>query len=161
LLAKYARIRESQVIRQQRRGSRQLIRERTEDEMRLSKPADELPGLETLDVAERARVLEVGRVVHIPADWAPIRDGEPADEAYLVLQGTMRVDNGSGHVADIAPGGLAGEMGLVDRRLRNARVTTVGDVRVLAFPKGDFNALRRELPGFDELVRRSTRARQQ
>jgi CRP/FNR family cyclic AMP-dependent transcriptional regulator len=130
--------------------------------VRSPEPADaDLPGLESLDPAERLRVLEVGRVVHIPADWAPIRDGAPADEAYLVLQGTMRVHNGDGHVADIAPGGFAGEMGLVNRRLRNARVTTVGDVRVLAFPKPEFNALRRELSGFEELVRRSTRARQQ
>lgn len=119
----------------------------------------EIPGLGPLSDSERNRVLEVGRVVHIPGRWAAIHDQEPADEAYLVLEGTMRVDSDGEHVADIGPGDFAGEMGLVDRKLRNARVTTLGDVTALAFPKADFSALRKEIPSFDELVRASTRQR--
>lgn len=119
----------------------------------------DLPGLEPLTEAERAQVLEAGRVVHIPGDWAPIHKLEPADEAYLVLEGVMRVDNGEDHVADIGPGGFAGEMGLVDHKLRNARVITSGDVVALAIPGPQFHALRRDVPAFDTIVTESTRAR--
>jgi CRP-like cAMP-binding protein len=122
-------------------------------------PSDDIPGLESLAEAERRRVLEVGRVVHIPGNWSAIHDGEPADEAYLVLEGTMRVDDAGEHVADIGPGGFAGEMGLVERTLRNARVTTVGDVTALAFPRADFQSLRSEIAAFDKLARDSTRER--
>jgi CRP/FNR family cyclic AMP-dependent transcriptional regulator len=122
-------------------------------------PQEDLPGLESLSQPERRRVLEVGRVVHIPGRWSPIRDQEPADEAYLVLEGTLRVDSDGEHVADIGPGGFAGEMGLVDRKLRNARVTTVGDVTALAFPRADFQGLRQEIDAFDNLVTESTRRR--
>jgi CRP-like cAMP-binding protein len=124
-------------------------------------PARELPGLDSLAESERARVLEVGRVVHIPSSWSLIRDSEPADEAYLVLEGTMRVDSDGEHIADIGPGELAGEMGLVDRKLRNARVTTVGDVTALAFPRADFQSLRTEIQAFDELATASTRERRE
>jgi CRP/FNR family transcriptional regulator, cyclic AMP receptor protein len=123
-------------------------------------PSEDLPGLESLSDAERSRVLEVGRVVHIPGSWSAIHDQEPADEAYLVLEGTMRVDSDGEHVADIGPGGFAGEMGLVDRKLRNARVTTVGDVTALAFPRAEFQELRTEIAAFDKLVTDSTRERQ-
>jgi CRP/FNR family cyclic AMP-dependent transcriptional regulator len=119
----------------------------------------DLPGLEPLTDAERTQVLEAGRVVHIPGDWAPIRKQEPAGEAYLVLEGVMRVDDGEDHLADIGPGGFAGEMGLVDHRLRNARVVTSGDVVALAIPKREFEALRRDIPAFDTIVTESTQAR--
>jgi len=120
---------------------------------------NDLPGLESLEPSERDRVLEVGRVVHIPGGWSAIHDREPADEAYLVLEGTMRVDSDGEHVADIGPGSFAGEMGLVDRKLRNARVTTVGDVTALAFPRADFQSLRTEVSSFDDVVTRSTQER--
>ncbi|MET0837666.1 MAG: cyclic nucleotide-binding domain-containing protein [Marmoricola sp.] len=122
-------------------------------------PADDIPGLESLEDSERRRVLEVGRIVHIPGSWSAIHDKEPADEAYLVLEGTMQVDNDGEHVADIGPGGFAGEMGLVDRKLRNARVTTRGDVTALAFPRADFQSLRQEISAFDDLVTSSTQSR--
>ena len=122
-------------------------------------PSPDLPGLEPLSEAERSRVLEVGRIVHIPGSWSAIHDQEPADEAYLVLEGTMRVDSDGEHIADIGPGDFAGEMGLVDRKLRNARVTTVGDVTALAFPRADFQSLRDEIASFDDIVKRSTRER--
>jgi CRP/FNR family cyclic AMP-dependent transcriptional regulator len=122
-------------------------------------PSQDLPGLRSLSEDERKRVLELGRVVHIPGSWSAIHDQEPADEAYLVLEGTMRVDSDGEHVADIGPGDFAGEMGLVDRKLRNARVTTVGDVTALAFPRSDFQTLRDEITAFDDVVTKSTRER--
>jgi len=71
----------------------------------------------------------------------------------------MQVDSDGEHVADIGPGDFAGEMGLVDRKLRNARVTTVGDVTALAFPRADFQSLRTEVSSFDDVVTRSTQER--
>ena len=122
-------------------------------------PSQDLPGLDALSEKERDRVLQVGRIVHIPGRWSPIHGQEPADEAYLVLEGTLRVDDDGHHVADIGPGDFAGEMGLVEHKLRNARVTTVGDVTALAFPRADFQALRTEIEDFDHLVTESTRDR--
>jgi CRP/FNR family transcriptional regulator, cyclic AMP receptor protein len=149
------------------RGYRKRIREgygtdERSHPVKFFKPATssaDLPGLESLSEPERDRVLDVGRVVHIPGSWSAIHDREPADEAYLVLEGTMRVDSDGKHVADIGPGAFAGEMGLVDRTLRNARVTTVGDVTALAFPRADFQALREEISAFDDLVTESTHDR--
>jgi CRP-like cAMP-binding protein len=62
-------------------------------------------------------------------------------------------------VARLGPGSLAGEMGLVDHRLRNARLTTAEPVRVLAWTSGDFARLRADLPDFEAHVQRVTRSR--
>ncbi|KQT89515.1 hypothetical protein ASG49_17415 [Marmoricola sp. Leaf446] len=112
-----------------------------------------LPGIGTLPAQTLRRVSELGRSLRIPADWTPIHQSEPADKAYLVLSGHLDVVRDGERVARLGPGSLAGEMGLVDHRLRNARLTTTDPVRVLAWTKEDFARLRRDLPDFDEHVR--------
>ena len=92
----------------------------------------DVPGPDRLDPTERRRVTELGRRVSVPDGWSMVRQGEPADEAWLVLDGTVRVVADGRHVADVGPGGFTGEMGLVDRRLR------------------------REIPAFDDVVTEST-----
>lgn len=122
---------------------------------------DDLPGLDTLSPATRQALVDRGREVRIPAGWAPIHESEPADKAYLVLSGHLCVMSGGREVASLGPGSLAGEMGLVDHRLRNARITASDPVLVLAWPKSDFQRLRGELADFEELVQATTQQRHQ
>ena len=121
----------------------------------------DLPGFDALPATALAALDRVGRMLTIPAGWSPIHQSEPADEAYVLLEGELAVVQGGEEVARLGPGALAGEMGLVDRRLRNARVTTVGPALVLAWPRSEFQALRQAHPDFDRLVHRSTEGRHQ
>ena len=118
-----------------------------------------VPGLARLAPESVKRLLDVGRVVHIPEGWTPIRANEPSDEAYLLLEGCVEVVDGEDTVADVCRGEFVGEMGLVDLSLRNARVTVVHPVLALAWPRDDFQQLRADLPDFDELVRETTAER--
>lgn len=127
--------------------------------LRRTPGAPDLPGLHGLSAYSRRLLHERGRELRIPAGWTPVHRSEPADKAYLVLEGELRVVDGDHVVAFLGPGTLAGEMGLVDHRLRNARLTATAPVRVLAWPREDFQALRHELPDFDALVRQVTRER--
>lgn len=118
-----------------------------------------IPGLGGLSTYTRRRLLERGRGVHIPQGWTPVHAGEPADKAYLVLEGSLRVVRGDQEVAVLGPGCLAGEMGLVDHRLRNARLTATEPVRALAWPRDAFLELRDELPDFEALVQQVAQGR--
>ena len=82
-----------------------------------------------------------------------------ADEAYLILEGCVEVVDGDQTLADVCRGEFFGEMGLVDRSLRNARVTVVEPVLAVAWPKDDFQQLRADFQDFDELVSETTRRR--
>jgi CRP-like cAMP-binding protein len=132
------------------------MRLRTKDERLNPK---NVPGLARLDPESVTGVLKSGRLVHIPDGWTPIHAGEPADEAYLVLEGCVEVVDGDETLADVCRGEFFGEMGLVDRSLRNARVTVVEPVLAVAWPKEDFQQLREEFQDFDELVSETTRRR--
>lgn len=134
------------------------MRLRSKDE-RLN-PAN-VPGLARLDSTTVDKLLTAGRLVHIAEGWTPIRAHEPADEAYLVLEGCVEVVAGEETLADVCRGEFFGEMGLVDHSLRNARITVVDPVLALAWPRQDFQQLRQDLPDFDELVSHTARQRAQ
>lgn len=124
-----------------------------------ARPRPDVPGLGGISSYARDRLLELAVVVHIPVGWTPVHATEPADKAYLVMEGCLQVVRGDRHVASLGPGALAGEMGLVDHRLRNARLTATEPVRALAWPRAAFQQLRQELPDFEALVQQVTRHR--
>ena len=98
----------------------------------------EVPGLAALAPETVKRLLEAGRLVHIPRGWTPIHDSVPSDKAYLILEGTMEVVTGDEVIARVGVGAFVGEMGLVDHALRSARVTTRSAALAIAWPDEDF-----------------------
>ena len=130
-----------------------------------SRPADEreydqqVPGLAALAPETVERLLEAGRLVHIPKGWTPIHDSVPSDKAYLILEGTMEVITGDEVIARVGVGAFVGEIGLVDHSLRSARVTTTSPALAIAWPEEDFQKLRNEFADFDELVSSTAKAR--
>jgi CRP-like cAMP-binding protein len=119
----------------------------------------QVPGLAALAPETVKRLLEAGRLVHIPKGWTPIHDSVPSDKAYLILEGTMEVVTGDEVIARVGVGAFVGEMGLVDHALRSARVTTTSPALAIAWPEEDFQRLRQEFADFDELVSATAKAR--
>lgn len=79
-----------------------------------------------LDALERAVTelrLDAGTVV--------MREGELARDMYVVVEGVLEVTKDGEFIADIPPGGFAGEMALLTHARRNATVTAKTDCRVL------------------------------
>ena len=120
---------------------------------------EQVPGLAALAPESVERLIEVGRLVHIPKGWTPIHDSVPPDKAYLILEGTMEVVTSDEVIARVGVGAFVGEMGLVDHALRSARVTTTSAALAIAWPKEDFQKLRQEFSDFDELVSITARTR--
>jgi CRP/FNR family transcriptional regulator, cyclic AMP receptor protein len=119
----------------------------------------QVPGLAALAPETVEQALKAGRLVHIPEGWTPIHDSVPSDKAYLILEGTMDVVDGDEVIARVGVGAFVGEMGLVDKALRSARVTATDAVLAIAWPKEDFQKLRQEFSDFDELVSTTARER--
>ncbi len=65
-------------------------------------------------------------------------EGERADELFIVLAGRFAVRIGNGEIlAEIGPGSVIGEMGLIDPRPRSATVEATETARVVAIPTAD------------------------
>lgn len=76
------------------------------------------------------------------------KKGDPAKHMYVVLSGTVRVGDGNTVFEEISPGGIVGEMALIDEAPRSATVTAAGDCMLAQIDERRFLLLVQNTPGF-------------
>ena len=80
-----------------------------------------------------ARIMRQGRkpeIRSLKAGQVLVREGDPGEEMYLLLDGVLSVDVGGQLVAHLGPGVVVGERALLERGRRTSTITTVTAVRV-------------------------------
>jgi CRP/FNR family transcriptional regulator, cyclic AMP receptor protein len=122
----------------------------------------EVPIFEGCSQRQLQRVARIARVLDAPAGSVLTRIGDPGDEFFVILDGTVSVDVAGGRPLPLRPGSFFGEMSLLDGGPRSATVVTDTPVRLLVVNRGDFSVLRREVPELTQtlLVTLSRRVRQ-
>jgi hypothetical protein len=85
-----------------------------------------------------ARLGTLARTVALPAGTAVTRQGEPGDDAYLLLAGRAEVVRDGRLVAVVGPGDLVGEAALLREAPRSATVRTREPVRALVIQGEEF-----------------------
>ena len=108
---------------------------------------------ETVDLIARfasdwpAIPLERGQVLFI--------EGDRPDFLYLVKSGALRIMSGGAIYEDVGPGGIVGEMGIVEESaLRSASVIALMPSSVIPVDKAQFLALVERAPSFALTVMR-------
>jgi CRP/FNR family cyclic AMP-dependent transcriptional regulator len=75
-----------------------------------------------------------------------IAEGASAHEMFVVVSGSLEVTRGGEHVANIGPGGFAGEMALLTHARRDATVTATTDTTVLHLDGRSFGGMLEQAP---------------
>ncbi len=84
----------------------------------------------------------IGRVRNVPAGEVLIRQGNPIQEIFLLLDGQLAVRVGAKAEVELArlyPGEIAGELSFLDSRPPNATVVAVEPSRILALGRLELN----------------------
>jgi CRP-like cAMP-binding protein len=68
-------------------------------------------------------------VVSLDAGEFLFREGDAADALYIVRKGTLRVVSGSSVYETLKPGGIVGEMAIIDRSARRSASVIAGTAR--------------------------------
>lgn len=87
-------------------------------------------------------LLSAGRKKSIQSGTPLIRQGEPTDALYIVLEGTLTVSAealGGEEIARLGNGEVVGEMSFVDSRLPSATVKALEDSLVWAIPRSQLS----------------------
>lgn len=107
-------------------------------------------------------VANIARIFDAPAGSVLTRAGDPGDEFFLILDGTVRVEVASGRYVLLHPGAFFGEMSLLDGGPRSATAVTDTPARFIVVDRANFSRLQREVPELTQtlLVTLSQRVRQ-
>jgi len=88
---------------------------------------------------ELAKLVESSEPMQLSAGERLLTEGSGADEFFVVADGEVEVTKRSGEgelpIAMVGPGGIVGEMAVIEGRPRNASVTARSDATVLRVPR--------------------------
>jgi PPM family protein phosphatase len=107
-----------------------------------------MPLFKYLTYTELVRVMNMTESREFAAGERIIQDGEPGEDMFVILQGSVRLHKGEATITTLGKGAHFGEMALVDRGPRSASATAVGEkARLLAIKRRDFYEIIKKEPG--------------
>ena len=112
-------------------------------------------GLDAARIAEIARLLK--RQV-VPAQYAVVRRGDPADAMFFIMGGEVQVDVAPRPVR-LGRGQYFGEIALLRDTVRTATVTTLSECQLLSLDVADFRRLLDANPSLNATITRTAEAR--
>jgi CRP/FNR family cyclic AMP-dependent transcriptional regulator len=112
-----------------------------------------IPPFEEVGDDELGRIAPFANEVSVEEGKVLVREGDFSYEFMAIEEGTAEVTRGGQHVADLGPGDFFGEMGLLQRTLRNATVTAKTPMRLVALTGWDLKRVERTAPQAIERVR--------
>jgi CRP-like cAMP-binding protein len=120
-----------------------------------------IPLFEEVGDEELAQIAPFANEVSLEEGRELVREGDFSYEFMAIEEGKAEVTRGGQHVADLGPGDFFGEMGLLERTLRNATVTAKTPVRVVTLTGWDLKRVERAAPQAMERIRSVLEERRQ
>jgi CRP-like cAMP-binding protein len=118
-----------------------------------------IPLFEDVPDDELTQIAGFAQQVNVEAGRELVREGDFSYEFMLIEEGEAEVTREGDHVNDLGPGDFFGEMGLLEKTLRNATVTAKTEMRLVTLTGWDLKRMERHIPEAIERVRETLEAR--
>jgi CRP-like cAMP-binding protein len=112
-----------------------------------------IPLFEEVGDEELAQIAPFATEVSVEEGKELVREGDFSYELMAIEEGQAVVTRGGEHVADLGPGDFFGEMGLLEKTLRNATVTANTAMRLITLTGWDLRRVERAAPDAVERIR--------
>jgi cAMP-dependent protein kinase regulator len=112
------------------------------DPARLNK----IPVFADLSDEERDHVAALAAEVSVPESKELVREGDYSYDVLAIEEGTASVDRHGEHIADLGPGDVFGEMGVLKREQRNATVVATSPMLLVTLTSWDIRRLQKTAP---------------
>lgn len=118
-----------------------------------------IPLFQSLSSKERRAVAPHADQIEVPEGTELVRQGEFAYEFFVIEEGTAEVTRDGERVAELGPGDFLGEMGIVEKAVRNATVRTTSPARVIIMTEQALRSMSRSNPGVAERIKAAVEER--
>jgi CRP/FNR family cyclic AMP-dependent transcriptional regulator len=112
-----------------------------------------LPLFANVPDEELAQIAGFAQQVNVDAGRELVREGDFSYEFMAIEEGEAEVTRDGKHVNDLGPGDFFGEMGLLEKTLRNATVTAKTPMKLVTLTGWDMKRMERHIPEAIERVR--------
>jgi CRP-like cAMP-binding protein len=110
----------------------------------------------SLDDAGRRDLVQSGFVMRFDADDMILKQGDPGDTMFLILEGRVRVETttagGTVQLAELGRGACLGEVSVITKGPRTATVTALTDLTTVTFARHRIERLLEAHPRVRELL---------
>ena len=106
-----------------------------------------IPVFADLDDDALTSIAALAAEVSVPAGKELVREGDYSYDVLAIEEGTAEVTRGGDHIADLGPGDVIGEMGVLERSQRNATVIATSPMLLVTLTSWDIRKLRKSAPG--------------
>jgi CRP/FNR family transcriptional regulator, cyclic AMP receptor protein len=105
-----------------------------------------IPVFADLSVEELDHIAALAAEVSVPEGKELVREGDYSYDVLAIEEGTARVDRHGEHIADLGPGDVFGEMGVLKREQRNATVVATSPMLLVTLTSWDIRRLQKTAP---------------
>ena len=88
-----------------------------------------------------------------------IKDGGFSNDFYVIEEGAAKVERDGEHLADLGPGDVFGEQGLLEKQQRSATVTATDTLRVIKIEHWELSRMKKSMPEVVEQLQKQVEER--
>ncbi len=105
-----------------------------------------IPVFADLTEAELEHIAALAAEVSVPTGKELVREGDYSYDVLAIEEGTARVERDGDRLADLGPGDVVGEMGVLERSQRNATVIATSPMMLVTLTSWDIRRLAKTAP---------------
>jgi len=99
-----------------------------------------------VDESKLSKIAPFTMLVEFPAGKTVIQEGGFSNDFYAIESGTAKVERGGEQIAELGPGDVFGEQGLLERQERSASVVVTAPLRALKIEYWEIPRMRKAMP---------------
>jgi CRP/FNR family cyclic AMP-dependent transcriptional regulator len=105
-----------------------------------------IPLFEDASDEELARVATFAQSKEVPEGEVVVSEGGFSRELLAIEEGTVEVTRDGEHIADLGPGDVFGEAGMLDDEMRSATVTATSRLKLISLGHFEVQRLKKDAP---------------
>ena len=105
-----------------------------------------IPVFADLSDEELGHIAALAAEVSVPESKELVREGDYSYDVLAIEEGTARVERHGENIADLGPGDVFGEMGVLERSQRNATVVATSPMLLVTLTSWDIRRLQKTAP---------------